>query len=47
MACIYITIPTTPGGGKKLHQKKRSRTNQTATIGPKGKKIKNESDDEM
>jgi len=39
-------LTITPGGGKKLHQKKRSRTHRTTT-GPTRKIMKNEIDDEI
>ena len=33
-------VPITPGGGKKLHQRKRPRTERTETVGKKKLKVK-------
>jgi len=32
---VSITVPTTPGGGKKPHQQKRSKMDRTTSVKPK------------
>jgi len=34
-----VTVPTTPGGGKKPHQKKRSRTERTTSLKHRNRKL--------
>ena len=40
-----LTVPTTPGGGKKPHQRKRCRANRTTTVNKKNKIVDNSDSD--